>query len=321
MAAASFLSRFLNTTRTALKFKDLVAYGIAHRAEITTHAISLIELLMDVYKDSSCQDQFRNAISILTELQSMPATGLVKLFNKRGFGLEDLLESKPEPVDFEFFSRIIPSFVSWIRVQVKSHAEIGPAMLSALTITANATQRHLSVIIGHYDAFVALLHGHKIESPLIHEAMSAAKKMKIAVEERLTHLRRRMDKALYTAYGPQSLITEVGSSTDSDDGAVLIPTPTPNDMKELISRLNSGHFSMPLDDIDECGSSGDSDEVDELDLLATQMGAKRTSTEAQMNSSSSSSSSSSSTGTPEPATKRPRRGTTTKASRSSTRKK
>lgn len=318
MAAASFLSRFLNTTRTALKFKDLVAYGIAHRAEITSHAISLIELLMDVYMDSSCQEQFRNAINILTELQAMPATSLVKLFNKRGFGLEDLLESKPEPVDFDFFSRVIPSFVSWIRVQVKSHAEIGPAMLSALTITANATQRHLSVIIGHYDAFVALLHGHKIESPIIHEAMDAAKKMKIAVEERLTHLRRRMDKATFSAYGPQAMITEVGS-VDEDEGPVLIPTPTPNDMKELITRLNSGHFSTPLDGIDECGSSGDSDEFDDLDLIATQMGSKRTSTEAQLGSSSSSSSSSS--GTPEPATKRSKRSTTAKPSRTSSRKK
>lgn len=314
MAAASFMSRFLNTTRTALKFKDLVAYGIAHRAEITTHAISLIELLMDVYKDPSCQEQFQNAINILNELQTMPATGLIKLFNKRGLGLDTLLESKPQPVDFEFFARVIPSFVSWIRVQVKTHGDIGPAMLSALTITANAAQRHLSVIIGHYDAFVALLNGHKIDSPLLVEGMTAAKRMKASVEERLAHLRRRMDKALYTAYGPQALAQELDDN-DPDGGAVIIPTPTPNDMKELISRLNAGQLGIPMGDLtDDSGSSGDSDEIDELDLLATRMGAKRTSSEADIETAlslSSSSSSSSSSATPEPPTKRPRRGSST----------
>lgn len=257
------MSRFLNTTRTAIKYKDLVAYGIAHRAEIVTHAIGLIELMADVFMDPSCQAQFKNAVSILTEIKDMPATRLIKLFNKKGDGLESLLGGKPEPVDFEFFARIVPNFVSWVRVQIKNLGMSGPAMLSALTITSNLTQKHISVIIGHYDAFVALLKGHKLDSPLLSEAMTAAKRMKQNVEERLVHLRRRVDKTTSDAYGPQALI----SDEHLDDGPVSIPTPTPNDMKQLISRLNAGDYSLDL------GMDADDDADEEvLHATATSMG-------------------------------------------------
>lgn len=298
MAAASFMSRFLNTTRTAIKFKDLVAYGIAHRAEITTHAISLIELLTDVFLDPACQAQFNNAIAILKELQNMPSVGLVKLFNRRGEGLDTLLESKPDPVDFEFFARIIPSFISWIRVQIKQHGTDGPAMLSALTITANLAQRHLSVIIGHYDAFVALLKGHKIDSNILGEAMAAARKMKASVEERVDHLRRRLEKTTFDAYGPQCLIE---SENLVDDGPVLVPTPTPKDMKSLIARLNSRDYGIDVEqNWDTIGETTDNEKDPKT-------------SESSSSSSSSSVESASSreqvidTSTPEPERKRPRR--------------
>ena len=241
MAAASFMSRFLNTTRTAFKFKDIVAYGIKHRAEIVSHATDLLSLLADVYKDPVCQDEFNNARTILHDIGTMSAIDLVKLFNKKGAGLDTLLASKPHPVDFEFFCRIIPSFISWTRVQIKTYGKEGTAMLSALTITANAVQRHLSIIIGHYDAIVSLLHGHRPDSHLISEIFDAARALKFSVEERLVHLRRRLDKTTYDAYGPQAHDQEI-----QDDGPVFIPVPSEHDMQEIIEHMNASDFDLPI---------------------------------------------------------------------------